>query len=103
MGDLLDAPAGAQVTFDVEVGGVTEGSVVLLQDGKPLQTLTVPRKHNQSCTFLGPATDTAIGSAPTWWAVTKSFGSWGILSTSTGRVALEDGINEFARKTARST
>jgi hypothetical protein len=42
MGDHLDAPAGSQVTFDVEVDGVTEGSVILLQDGKPLQTLTVP-------------------------------------------------------------
>ena len=41
MGDLLDAPAGRRVTFDVEVNGATQGTVVLLQDGKPLQTATI--------------------------------------------------------------
>ncbi len=35
MGDELSAPAGTQVSFDVRIAGVSEGQVVLLQDGKP--------------------------------------------------------------------
>jgi hypothetical protein len=42
MGDLLDAPAGAQIAFKIEVSGLTEGSVVLLEDGKLLQAMTIP-------------------------------------------------------------
>jgi len=42
MGDLLDVPAGAQIAFKIEVSGLTEGSVVLLEDGKLLQAMTIP-------------------------------------------------------------
>lgn len=37
MGDLLVAPRGAKVSFDVRAVGADEGTVVLLEDGAPLQ------------------------------------------------------------------
>ena len=39
MGDLLDAPKGTAVTFDLQVTGAEKGSAALLEDGQPLNGL----------------------------------------------------------------
>ena len=39
MGDLLDAPKGAAVTFDLHVTRAEKGSAALLEDGRPLNGL----------------------------------------------------------------
>jgi len=40
MGDLLSAPNGSQLSFDVRVTGCADGKVTFLEDGRPLKAAT---------------------------------------------------------------
>jgi len=59
MGDLLDAPKGTTVTFDLHVTGAEKGNAALLEDGQPLDGLKAAGSMDGAETFR--ATWTADG------------------------------------------
>jgi len=59
MGDLLEAAKGTTVNFDVRETGADQGTVALLEDGKPMEELKQASASGNSSTFR--ATWTADG------------------------------------------